>query len=719
MRFFLRCELGRGDLALGTTVFVIGALVGSAVLVAVGPGFFYQTNFGPAVSLVCGRGFHNIAPSAANLSQPLQSISGHLLRFLESTSGSFTCPRSPAALGPMSPPNGFARLSRYLLYCVVALWKVFGISWVATYPLFAVLYGLASAASYWICRLFVSRIASLAVAVAFLFSPLQEQMLPQLRDYSAAPFILIAIAAIAIVIWNKLTRKQLIILAGVVGLELGIGFGFRTDMTAALPPFLATVILTQPLRSVHAWKTKALAVFACLATFAIAALGVLPAYLEFSNAPFVALEGNTPQFTAGLNLQAPELYDAGYLQNDQYNTGLINAYSHLIENKHTDIQIDSRLNDATAASYYLSIVRQTPGDYVVRGIASTAGILELGPESFGQKQEPTVVASLASGVRAPLGVLHHLPWSFAIVPGLAGLIVLWRDYWRGILWILVVVYFGVVNIVQFQLRRNFYFEIFWWLSCALVVECTVRTVVVHWKSVRLKGFVSRHKLRRAGAVAAIVAAVAILATGGLAVARLRQDENLGKLFSSYQTSPRTELRFEEQSVGDGDVLLTPSGGQEFWSGGSQYKEALLAATFGGASCDSAAITPVLKYRVGSGRVVSGGLLVPPPGGDARWDFSTTVPLSFDRRDPVVTKYFVVVKTPWSYFSGVDGDDARCLDSLAVLTETTRLSTLLDATLPTHWESARRYQAFDFESSEPLFPAAMQLYGDTRNALPSQ
>jgi hypothetical protein len=96
-----------------------------------------------------------------------------------------------------------------------------------------------------------------------------------------------------------------------------------------------------------------------------------------------------------------------------------------------------------------------------------------------------------------------------------------------------------------------------------------------------------------------------------------------------------------------------------------------------------------------------------------------VPLSFSDANPTVTEYFVALETPFSHFSGIElrGNDAGCLESLAVVTGTSHLKTLLDATLPTHWQGARRYQVFKFEPSELLFKPGVQRYGDTAVAIP--
>jgi hypothetical protein len=730
-RFLLRRELSKGDLALAAAIFVIGALMGSAVLIAVGPGFFYQPYFDPAVSLVCGAGFHAhmidqaIRPPAYSLSKAPQ-----LLRFLDNTSGTFTCPKSPAGLGPVTPINGFVKLTRYLYYAIAGLWKVFGISWTATYPLFAVLYGLSSAAAFWIARIFVSRVTSIAVAVAFLCSPLQQQLLPRLRDYSAAPFILVAIAAIVTVIWKPLTQKQSIVLAACVGLELGIGFGFRTDMSAALPPFVAVLLLIGPQRSWRSWGRKALSALICLASFSIAAIGVLPAYLfGATNSPLVTLEGSTSGFNGPLSLPPQPLYNSGYDYNDDYELGMVNAYSHLIQGKKADIHFSSSVDDATSSTYLDSIAREIPADFVARSISATAGSFALGPASFDRfgtlstgvvsdppQKEPRALADLASTLRTILGFLRYLPWNSSLIPLFAALMLLWKDLRRGILSSLVVIYFGALNVIQFDPKHNFYLEIFWWLSCAIVVEGIVRAGVTFMPAGSLKRITSRPARRRVAAIGITVAAVVALTAGGLTVARWRQDSTLGSLFSSYQASPRSTLQLTSEDLNDGNVLVEPRSDQDIWRGGPRYKEAFLAATFGGMRCPAGQIAPILKYQ--SRPSVSGW---PPFSHPASFDdFSESVLLSFNDAVPTVTEYFVALKTPFSHFSGIElrANETDCLDSLAVVTDTTHLKTLLDATLPTHWQAARRYQVFKFEPSELLFKPGVQRYGDTAVAIPT-
>ena len=74
----------------------------------------------------------------------------------------------------------------YLIAAVGGIWAITGIKWSAIFYLAALFAGAMSAAIYGICRLFVHIPAAAAATVFATLSPVNEIMLPQLRDYSKA-----------------------------------------------------------------------------------------------------------------------------------------------------------------------------------------------------------------------------------------------------------------------------------------------------------------------------------------------------------------------------------------------------------------------------------------------------------------------------------------------------------------------------------------------------
>src|SRR5262245_50686377 len=141
------------------------------------PYAFYQESFGPALFLACKGKM--IEPDAATLQ------SEQVRKFLTMQTRSFDCKDLPVQAKDTSP-RGFSIQMLYLLAASGSIWSVIGISWTSLNYLAAAF----AVAIYGLCRLFLPLPWAVGVTVFAFVSASNMEMLPRIRDYSKAPFIL-------------------------------------------------------------------------------------------------------------------------------------------------------------------------------------------------------------------------------------------------------------------------------------------------------------------------------------------------------------------------------------------------------------------------------------------------------------------------------------------------------------------------------------------------
>ena len=148
------------------------------------------------------------------------------------------------------------RASRYLLLLATATWRASGPTWVGIDRLIGLMFGLSVALAYLTCRVKMPSGVSLAVALLFMFSPLQLANAGDLRDYSKAPFFLASLLIVALLVSRRLAPAIVLVLAAAAGAVLGFGYGVRTDIAINLIVVIVTIVgfLPDPIR--ESWKLR-------------------------------------------------------------------------------------------------------------------------------------------------------------------------------------------------------------------------------------------------------------------------------------------------------------------------------------------------------------------------------------------------------------------------------------------------------------------------------
>lgn len=224
------------EIALIVIVVISAVAIGSARLQGWnGPaGSLTNDLFVPAIMINAGRGFSNVEPNTLP----------ELRAFLDFRVQDFDLKLIEDSVEQI-PLHPFQEFHRYLIYTVAVAWRLFGVNWDAIKALILVYYCLTLLLVYGLCRLAVGSVLSFGVALAFAHSQPVLWTLPVLRDFAKAPFILAIMLLLAATVRFKLRPVYFFVIAGAIGMLLGIGMGFRRDMMVFVPAAVFFIMVAQ------------------------------------------------------------------------------------------------------------------------------------------------------------------------------------------------------------------------------------------------------------------------------------------------------------------------------------------------------------------------------------------------------------------------------------------------------------------------------------------
>ena len=198
----------------------------------------------PAVNYACTGRFGPLRLTADATSADTVGLSG-LVAFLELRQPRYSCGAFPphavatSVFDGIEPANVEHPFYLVLLYGI--LWRWFGVQWALLDYLVAASVALSFAVVYVCARGFMPPFVAAAVALGFVANPLYLAFSTNPRDALKFPFA-VAIAAVLIA-GGTAARRPLRYLryAGGVGLLIGVGYGFRSDIYLFILP--AAVVL--------------------------------------------------------------------------------------------------------------------------------------------------------------------------------------------------------------------------------------------------------------------------------------------------------------------------------------------------------------------------------------------------------------------------------------------------------------------------------------------
>ena len=499
---------------------------------------FYQSYFEPAVMVACGHGFTRVPQRPQALDD-----------FLNLRTAAFSCDSLPADAAPTT--SGLYQSAwYYLLLTVGATWSVFGVSWSSLGPLFGLLFGLTTGLAFVLFRLGMGRPLALLCAVAFAVSTSHLSNVPHLRDYAKAPFVLALIVTMAALVYGRASRRRLVIVSAAGGVVLGIGYGFRTDLLACIPPLLVSLWLFAPGGALQhvAWKVQATVVM--LAAFLIAGWTPIRQVTGEGGCQWhVTLLGLSSYFDDGLRVGAAS-YDWGPYSD-------LFLYSAVASHTRPDSSAASGLRycgtdyDRYTAAYMATIARHVPGDFATRALASSVAILDL-PAAWRTSPLPSYDGSFYDWRQRRLEDL--MGWGpLLVIPFL--MLAAAHDLRIGLWALFTLLWFGALPMLQFANRHYFHLEWIGWFVFGATASAVGRALLRRAAGHHVGGSPVigwRVRLQRAG----VMAACCLVLLAGVAGARAWQDGHIRDLIAAMvqwtsEEAPLTEV--EE----DGKRVLVP------------------------------------------------------------------------------------------------------------------------------------------------------------------
>jgi hypothetical protein len=414
-----------------------------------GQPFYYQLYFEPAVMIACGKGMVVARPQVQEM-----------VPFLLQKVDRFSCAAIPAN-APLGTEDMFqVGTWRYLMLAVGLTWRIVGVSWSALGPLFGILFGATIAAAYLTFRLGMSVPLAFFAAVALRFPLMHLKYLPILRDYAKAPFALLLMFLMGLLVAGKASRTRVLAIAAAYGAVNGIAYGFRMDFTAFIPPFLVTLALFVEGGPMRNLALKAAAAGLALTTYLIAAWPVISTLEQARSGCgwHVILMGFSQDIDPRLGVDRPP-YQLNREYLDEYAFTTVTSQAARRQPGIGHFGWCGPAYSTASRNYLLQLASFFPADFIVRAFASIRRVVEL-PFS------PVPGIDDDDGKVVDWGAGHGV--GLTIVVAAIGL-ALASDLRIGLFLIFFLLYFGSLPVIQFD-HRHFFYLIFitWWAGGFLI-----------------------------------------------------------------------------------------------------------------------------------------------------------------------------------------------------------------------------------------------------------
>lgn len=610
---------------------------------------FYQREFAPAVMQACGKGF--VRP------QKLSEVPG-LADFLQLKQTSFACSQIPQQF-KQAAPNKFQEIQRYLMGAVALNWQLTGVSWDALYLLYALLFGLSSAAVYGVFRLGMGKPLALSLAILILLSPLQLNNLPHLRDYSKAPFIIATVLLLGWLVKYSLGPRKTVLIGALAGAVLGVGIGFRMDLLIFIPAVLVTFAAFTPSGFTKDAGIKLRAVGAFTLTFVALGWPILLALGGGGNTFHVILLGLFSPFDQGLNVQPSAVYEWGYWYNDVYLSQILNSYAHRFWDIGAPMQLATQVYEQAGMAYYLEILREFPADIVTRVLAAVLKIVQT------------------------TGVESTISWVGKISPFvlLLSLFIMAIFSLRWAIFAIIAVLF-LCGYPSLQFNERHYFQ----LQIVPLFFFGFLGQQILGKSWQLFDVFSAGAIKRVGLFLLLLL---VLLSMCFAL-RGYQQKHVSALLKNYESLPFREGNFVVSNIEDGVLRLRPSAISEFAdSDHFPLRTGYWGLELDGPACGRSQVNVQIQYHYS----------------DPFYNASRQVTL--DTRTPlryIFHTYSSIGSRYGSYagvseFDGIDvsKEDFPCIKKFGELKGFEKLPLLMNLTFREGWENEALYQTIGRES----------------------
>jgi hypothetical protein len=478
-------------------------------------------------------------PAGEPYGQPLPAKTSALYEFLTRRRAELTV---ADARGPIREPDRFDWSVKYLLLTVGYLWKLSGIRWSAVADVAAALHVLAVLGAYATLRLFMPLLLSALGALWMCTASLQLTFVPHVRDYSKGAFVLATLPLVILLASRVRSRAALLATAAAAGIMIGIGMGFKRDISIMTPIAIACIVLfrgTRPWTSLLE-KTQAIAIL--LVALVATSYPILSAFQqEGSNNFHVILLGFADPSDDALGITR-SVYRVQPYYDDNYLFAMLSARREVQTGRRPGVP--SPEYDAAGQELWTRIFRHFPADVFVRAVGACERVSNL------------------VFTNPPLQVSHPLPGSIYIQSAYS-----WLRQWNGwgvtlALLLVVIGTFSSLRLgalaafllvtlggypsLQFGDRHYFHLQI---IPVFAVLLVTWTLLVAPWR-------LGRHSWRRALLSLIVVSAAVLLCVMlPLRVARAYQQRHVANMLASFLSGPKTKIEPESVRRPDGKWLL--------------------------------------------------------------------------------------------------------------------------------------------------------------------
>jgi hypothetical protein len=603
---------------------------------------FYQEYFEPAAMMACGKGLVISHPQ-------LPALTEFLVRRIDR----FSCDRIPPDT-VLNTQDMYQGVWRYLMIAVATTWRLRGISWSGMAPLFGLLFAGSVTSVYGIFRLGMGPILALGGAFAVSISTLHLLNLPHLRDYAKAPFTLLLILTLGILVKVRPTRRALLGCAAAYGLVLGVGYGFRPDFLINIPVFFIVLFLFVDGGISNHLALKATAAAVCLSVFLVSAWPIVSVVYRSGGCQWhMALLGLSTSFTEALDVEnAP--YDWGNAYADGFISKTATSYGRRVHPGIDQIRYCSHDYDVVTGEYLMEIVRRFPADMVTRAYASMVQISRL-PFVWSRAPLPEVAPWL---YEKRFGLLTRLKSSGLFWIG-ATLILTSAVSLRLALFLgFFLLYFGGYPAIQFANRHYFHLEIITWWALGFTLQQAWGAISARRSLTDRVDPESKPNWRQA---AWALPAMLALAAAPLFALRAYQQATLRGFFAKYMNSPVDAWPLEAAPPGQTHGL--PPSLPDDEATGEQF----VVVTVNAWRC---ADRPSVTFRYDKAFPFD--------------DFTRTFTLAQRSPRQQPTKIFTPV---YRHFVGVEFSDVHpgCIGGISRVRDVKNLTLLLPSVLPPDWE----------------------------------
>ena len=481
-----------------------------------GPGGSISTDlYIPSILFACGKGFVNTDPSGIP----------HLRSFLDFNEQIFLPEYIPAQFQAQDL-DIYQQYHRYLIYTVGLVWRIFGVSWEVLRWFLVFLYVLTVLIVYAIARTFLPPYFSIFIGFYFVISGIALIILPILRDFVRAPFILTVILILFYLIQGKRSNKRFLVSCLLLGLICGIGIGFRRDLLMFFILSLFILIIVPKENHIPKIPIRIVGVIITILVFLFSSYPILQSFHKFGTLGWHDILmgfGTEHDDLAGLQR-------TNYERMPKYNDLLVSvtADNHSYYNESlNDYELFVKKNsELEKRNLFFTYLYWFPADIVIRIYSSIARL-----------SDRILTSTLPINPYRTLLSLVVLIIFMAI------------DLHKGICFSVILLFAMSIQTLQFNFRHNFYLAFVPYLLYFLALNVSLHGLCQLWKGGKEKLDENIHELKRIFKRFCIIGfTITFFAFGILVVARQIQSYQLTQLFRLYETAERVPVSYKSYTT---------------------------------------------------------------------------------------------------------------------------------------------------------------------------